>query len=184
MSLLAHRLQMPSARFDSISDAVKWCEMWIQLQVDCCGDKKLAAVFDIDATLITRNGRIEDVCAMFQMCRELNITVFLITARSEEGRSYTDNQMEQMGISGYKRLLMHPSHVRCDTHGAGREKLRHRERICKHGYQICLNAGDALHDHFHTHDSPPLKVIKASLMPNDVYTIITGDGVAHLKLPG
>lgn len=169
---------MPAAGCATLGEAAAWCDRWLELQAGLGG--RPAAVFDIDATLVARDERIEEVCALLERCLALRITPFLVTARSEEGRGFTEEQMQRLGVRGYKRLFMHPAHVDCDVAGAGRIKEQARTRIEEHGYTVCFNAGDAFHDHFH----PPPPGLKHVLRPHAYSVFVTADGVAHLKLPG
>lgn len=179
-------MQTPSAEFYELAHAVDWCERWIRLKTEC-STHRLAAIFDIDSTLVDKDGkRIEEVCGLFDACHNMRVTPFLVTARSEAGRSYTEAQMNELGITGFKRLYMHPvlpEGHRCDVVSAGREKNEAHNNIERHGYRICLNVGDAKHDHFHA-NTPVVMHQKAALSSNKIYTFVTCDGVAHLKLPG
>lgn len=177
MRVESDQLDMPSASCAHLVEAAAWCAQWLELQAACRdADTHLAAVFDIDATLVADDRRIEDTCRLYDLCHDLRITPFLVTARPEEGRAYTEEQMQRLGIHRYKRLFMHPDHKRCDVSGAGAEKLRARTRIEMHGYKICFNAGDACHDHFH----PILPRMKSALSGTHVFVT---EGAAHLKLP-
>ncbi len=176
---------VPHATFHNLEDATAWVERWAALQRAGAGagDEKLAAVFDVDATLLRgREGEaIEPVCALFHACRDARLTPFVVTARSARGRTETVAQLARVGIDGYKRLYMHPEGKRCaTTHDAGAQKLRSRMRIESHGYRVCVNAGDAWHDHW---ASPP-RALADELSRDATHVFVTGDGVAHLKLPG
>ena len=179
---LSRQCGFPIARFDALEDATAWIHQWVSL---LRRDKhaKLAAVFDIDATLLTQKGRIEPVCDLYDYCKtSRGVTPFIITARSSGGRGYTHKQLEKMEIDGYKRLYMHPEE---DARGltpddAGGEKKRSRLKIESHNYRICINAGDAWHDHF----NPIPRELVRSLGRDEIYVFVTADGVAHLKLPG
>ena len=173
-------LAAPAARFDDLDAAVEWCARWVDLRAAVTPrDQRLAAIFDVDYTLVADDRRIEPVVNLFDTCKALHITPFLITARSERGREYTEDQLRRLRISGQKRLLMHPENVRISH--AGRQKLLHRERVTAHGYTVCLNAGDALHDHVHP---VPESVRSDARHDGDCAVFVTSDGVAHLKLPG
>lgn len=190
---MSHSAGFPLCICESMDGAASWCRRWLRLRAATNDDerdlpdggdgrrRRLAAVFDIDATLLTRDRRIEQVCQLFDLCHELRITPFLVTARAEKGRSYAEEQLARLGIRGFKRLFMHPDEVRCDIAGAGRVKQHARRKIESHGYVVCFNAGDALHDHFH----PGTAELRAALHPSHAYVFLTPeDGVAHLKLPG
>ena len=171
-----HRLSFPAAAFEDVDAAVEWCERWLRMR----NGPRPAAVFDIDSTLVYEDQRIEPVCQLYEACRRLGVTPFLVTARAEAGRSFTEDQMRRLGIEGYKRLYMHPPSLKCDTHGAGRAKAHARRRIEAHDFSIVLNAGDAHHDHFF----PTPTDLRGALDSRGIHVFLTGDGVAHLKLPG
>lgn len=171
---------MPAARFADLEGAAEWCASWLALRAALRRpDERLAAVFDLDATLIGRGDeRIEPVCALLDRCVALRITPFFVTARSEDGREYTEDQLRRIGLGGmHKRLFMHPAGA--PPSAAGRVKRQARERIEAHDYAVCINAGDALHDHFHP--TPPLA--REALRPGASSVFVTEDGVAHLKTP-
>ena len=174
------RMQTPIARYESVESGVDWCSRWLSFQVRIKPpSKKLAAVFDIDDTLITRDEHlIEPTRALLEQCVAMRVTPFFITARSERGREYTEEQLQRMRINVHKRLFMHPT--KSDASHAGRQKHSARASIGSHGYTIILNAGDAIHDHF----SPTPHAARQTLHPGAVYVFVSDDGVAHLKLPG
>jgi len=186
MPSLPRALGMPCSECADLESAVQWCERWLRLRARALQGReagggspsRLAAVFDIDATLVSDDARIEETCRLLSLCADLGIVHVLITARPEEGRSFTEDQLGRLGIRGHKRLYMHPSRVRCDSSGAGREKLSSRSRVAARGYDVVLNAGDALHDHFH----PVPSEAKRYLSPHVPYVFLTDAGVAHLKL--
>ena len=166
--------------FETLDDAAEWCAQWLDFRATVAPPGvRLAAVFDIDATLVDNSGgRIESTCALLERCRALRITPFFITARSEEGRDYTEEQLRKLGLGdSYKRLFMHPAHV--PHSGAGQVKHHARERIQAHDYTICFNAGDAPHDHMH----PVPMHVKQAFRREPLCAFVTPDGTAHLKLP-
>lgn len=179
MASIADVLSMPAARFHTLDAAAAWCAEWLALRAACGreGTTRLAAIFDIDATLLHDNQRIQPVCDLLELCRRLRVTPFLVTARSEEGREYTANQLHTLGVGGYKRLFMHPADAPASA--AGKHKLYARERVQAHGYTVCFNAGDALHDHFYP---PPAHARRALQSSSALSVFVTEDGVAHLKL--
>lgn len=176
---LFRSLSMPVAQFDVPEAAAEWCARWLALRAASRPHGvRLAAVFDIDATLISTDARIELVCSLVDQCTELRITPFLITARSEDGREFTEQQLRSLRIGGYKRLFMHPPQT--PVREAGRVKQNARERIASHGYTVCFNAGDALHDHYHP---VPVEVRHAISGSAAMCVFVTPDGMAHLKPP-
>ena len=177
---LATGLGLPAQSYDDLADAAGWCARWLRLRARAAPPgARLAAVFDIDATLVASDARIEETCELLALCAELRIAHVLVTARPEAGRAYTEQQLARLGLAGHKRLYMHPPGVRCDASGAGREKRRARQRVAAHGYEVVLNAGDALHDHFHPVPAEAARWLDPALP----HVFLTADGVAHLKLP-
>ena len=173
-------LRMPAA-VSEVADSATWCIEYMALRASCAPrvrGQRLAAVFDIDDTLVRHDARVEEVCDIYEQCKILRITPFIITARSEKGRGYTEEQMQNIGITGYKRLFMHPTHERRDMDNAGRIKARHRDDIASHGFVVVFNAGDAVGDHFHP---PPhcTTVLRAS---DRAIVFVDDKGVVHLKL--
>ena len=176
-------MSLPLATFDSLEDATDWVARWASLN-RVHAEERLAAVFDVDATLLDGQGQpIEPVCLLLRHCRARGVhaTPFVVTARSERGREETSNQLAQAGAAGYKRLYMHPESRSCkSTSEAGAQKLHWRSRIGEHGYRVCVNVGDAWHDHF----SPTPPELTRALGRHRIHVFVTADGVAHLKLPG
>ena len=162
----------------------EFCERWLRLHASLAriGNTRSAAIFDIDETLIRRGGRgrVDDVCRLYELCLAIGITPFLITARTEDARAVTEQQLRTLRLDGYKRLFMHPelSKARLSRAAAAHEKARARARIEAHGYSICFNAGDAWSDHF---DPIPHDVVVA-LGDERALLFVDEDGVAHLKL--
>lgn len=177
---ISQHYRFPSTEFFALESACRWCASWLRFVRACSPSSKLAAVFDIDATLVLQGGRIESVCDLFDLCGALGITVFLITARSDRGEDFTTEQMGTLGLAAYKKLFMHPAGKRCNAPEAGERKLQWRQKIEAHGYSICFNAGDAFHDHF----SPLPRALIAAWGHERIYVFITPDGTGHLKLPG
>lgn len=174
-------LLLPLATFATLEDAVAWVARWAALRrASSPEDEKLAAVFDVDATLLDAQGRsIAPVCELFDACRGMRLTPFVVTARSEHGRTETAAQLARV-VGHYKRLYMHPAdRALRSTHEAGMQKRKWRDRVAAHGYRVCVNAGDAWHDHF----SPTPRALTRALSREGVHVFVTADGVAHLKLP-
>lgn len=176
---LCDACKMPISSHDSLESAVDWIGRWLIMRSN--ENEKLSAVFDIDATLLGQQGRIEEVCVLFDHCKTLSITPFIVTARSSLGREATHKDLERNGITGYKRLFMHPAEKRLShVEHAGLEKKKSRMRIESHNYVNCINIGDAWHDHF----SPIPRELTRFLGREMIYVFITSDSVVHLKLPG
>lgn len=160
-------------------DATTWCADWIRLVTETAQpSEKLAAVFDIDRTLISARGsRVEEVCSLLQMCSNAGIACFLITARTENGRAFAEEQLASLGIRSFDGLFMHRLGVgMCH---AGKEKERAWNQIRDRHYRIVFSAGDAWHDH------PNVAArhrMKAELDAHRIYLFLSDDGVAHMKL--
>ena len=125
--------------------AKTWCDLLKETR------PKPAAVFDVDSTLLYYNEEkqtvtIEAMRDLYNQLREAGIAVFVITARSEEGRSFTVDQLRSIGIHGCEHLYMHPT--ACLNHAeAARQKRENRLKIERKGYTILLNCGDQWSDH-------------------------------------
>ena len=169
-----------ASSFDALRHATDWCDDWLRFCCDARPYAKLAAVFDIDATLLSRGERIEEVCALFGSCVAMGVTPFVVTARSEAGREFTEAQLDELCLGEYKRLFMHPQGTRCTPTEAGARKRYARDRIGQHDFTIVLNCGDAFHDHF----CPQPRALMSHWGHDRIYVFISDDGVAHLKLPG
>ena len=114
--------------------------------------KHPAVVFDIDATLLfnTQNNQCEGVqhcpmVALYNLCLKNNIAIFLITARTIGGRSFTEKQLECLKLRNYKRLFLRPPSYR-SWEDIAAYKSHARDIIRNHGYNILLNAGDQWSD--------------------------------------
>ena len=125
--------------------AETWCDLLKETR------PKPAAVFDVDSTLLYYNAERETVAIeamrdLYNRLREAGISVFVITARSEEGRSFTEDQLRSIGIRGCEHMYMHPT--ACLNHAeAARQKRESRAKIERKGYTILLNCGDQWSDH-------------------------------------
>ena len=71
-----------------------------------------AVVFDIDDTLISsKNGQpVTNICNLYNYCRQKGYGMYIITARAGTpyGVKYTMQQLQQCGITGYKKLFFRP----------------------------------------------------------------------------
>lgn len=170
----------PMALCDTLEDAVTWTMRWADL-LGRIESQRVAAVFDVDATLMHGPGKpIIPVRALYHKCQDAGLVPFVITARSSAGRTVTMEQLRAIGVDGYKRLYMHPPDRSCaNSHEAGSEKLKSRLRIESHSHRIAINVGDAWHDHFH----PIPHHLVSRLDRKSIYVFVTPDGVGHLKLP-
>lgn len=170
-------------RTPSLEQAAAWCADWVKLRVasELRANGRLAAIFDIDATLLQNEERgygwrIEPVCALLRLCVHLGVVVFLVTARVEEGRAFTMEQLAVLRIGGHRELVMRQE----GAGSASRQKAAARARIAAEGFAVCLNAGDAAHDHVHAADER----VRAVLSPRaagDAAVFLDAAGAAHLR---
>ena len=185
---LSAALGFPIAEFETTAGACAWMHDWIW---HCCAgldgvDDEAhydpVAVFDVDMTLLDRNGHVMSlVHALYDACRACGVTRCMVTARPERGRAETRRQMREAGIDEPAKLFMHPDHRPCsNTHEAGAQKHKARRRIGAHAWHVRVNIGDAWHDHLH----PVPSMLSDTLRRDRVYAFVTADGVAHLKLAG
>lgn len=159
-------------------EACRWAEEWLHWRAACT--EKPAVVFDIDATLVHEQATIPSVLRLYETAKALGAARFIITARSDDGRTYTRNELRRHGIEEPRHLFMHPRHAPCSSSAeAGQAKEAARRRIEKRGYSVILNVGDAFHDHYASGHRELHRVIGnrrcAVFVDQD-------DGCAHLKL--
>lgn len=160
-------------------EACEWAERWLAWRGACA--ERPAAVFDIDATLIHEQAPIPSVIRLYEAAKALGVTRFIVTARSEDGKAYTRNELQRHGIEEPRHLFMHPRTKPCASSAqAGEAKERARERIEKRNYNIILNIGDAFHDHY----TPPAHRELHRAIGNRSCAVFVDpdDGCAHVKL--
>tara|TARA_B100000683_G_C12507292_1_gene559532 strand:- start:5230 stop:5793 length:564 start_codon:yes stop_codon:yes gene_type:complete len=164
---------------DQRHEASAWAKEWLAWRAPC--SSKPAAVFDIDATLLHDSARIEPVVDLYDFAKRSGVTVFIVTARSDEGKEYTHQELDKLGIERPRHLFMHPSSEPCaNSQDAARMKLRSRDRITKKGYEIILNIGDAFSDHYVPPQHRALQKSYGALQCGCF--VDPNDGVAHVKL--
>lgn len=76
-------------------------------------NRVLGAVFDIDETLVWRIGENQVIVnpylyPFYQFLLEKDVYIFLVTGRITEHREHTVQQMETLGLDGYKMLFCKP----------------------------------------------------------------------------
>ena len=159
-------------------ETCEWVDRWMGLKSQCC--ERPAAVFDIDATLLIGPDPIPSVINLYNSALRSGVTVFIITARSEDGREYTRQELEKHGIQQPRHLFMHPRNKPCSSsEQAGRAKERSRRRIRSKRFTIILNVGDAFHDHY----TPPSHKGLHKVMGGRCSVFVDPeDGCAHVKL--
>ena len=161
------------------AEACAWAKEWLSWRALCC--ERPAAVFDIDATLLHEGVRIEAVVALYDYARSNGIKCFAVTARSDEGKDFTNEEFRRLGIAPPRHMFMHPKDERLKTSSdAGWRKREWRKRIESKGYTIVLNVGDAFSDHY---VPPDKREVQRAIGNLQCAVFVDGnDGVAHLKL--
>jgi predicted secreted acid phosphatase len=129
-------------------------------------NEKLAAVFDIDETLLSNvpqilqcafcsssiqsqlfAGRhlppIPPVVDVYNFAKSKGVAVFLLTGRSEPSRAATVANLTAAHIDGYAELLLRPAG---NTQPAAIMKANARKDVEAKGYKIILSIGDQLSD--------------------------------------
>lgn len=102
----------------------------------------LAVVFDIDGTLLNEDKPIKPVIYLYNLCKKLGYTVFIVTARDSYGIGETINQLHSMGINGF-----HSAYFRMPSvWNIAKFKESCRLSIIEKGYQTVLAIGDSQWD--------------------------------------
>ena len=105
--------------------------------------KNPTIVFDIDNTLINNDGHlITPIFQVYLYALRRGFMTAIITARTSTGISYTINQLEMMGISGYSQLYMRES----STINIKNMKLESRKSLHDKGYTVIMSIGDMIWD--------------------------------------
>jgi len=138
---------------------------WVETRTPKPGEK-LAAVFDIDETLLSNVPNIlqcafcsssiqaqlfanhhlppiPPVVDVYNFAKSKGVAVILLTGRSEPGRAATVADLTAANISGYAELLLRPAG---NTQPAAIMKANARKGIEAKGYKIILSIGDQLSD--------------------------------------
>lgn len=153
----------------------------------CDSRRRAAAVFDIDDTLLSTYDTyaansfspsttvvqaVQESCgqtvidstkAFFNAAKARKVTLFLITGRSEAMRAATEACLSQIGITGYKGLIMHSPAQESLT--AIAYKSAERAQIERRGYRIITAIGDQISDSAGGHTE------RGYLLPNPMYFI-------------
>jgi predicted secreted acid phosphatase len=150
-----------------ISQVVAAAHSWVETRTASTKpNEKLAAVFDIDETLLSNVPNILE-CAfcssslqsqlfakrhlpaippvhdLYDFAKSKNVTVILLTGRSEAGRTATIADLTAAGIYGWGDLLLRPAG---NTQPAAIMKANARKGVEAKGYKIILSIGDQLSD--------------------------------------
>jgi len=105
-----------------------------------------AIVFDIDDTLIHSNGKcIMPIINLFNYIKKMGIIVILITNRSGDRLTidYTQKQLIQCGINGYKSLYFREPSKPNDPY---RYKIKARLNVHERGMIVVMSIGDQIWD--------------------------------------
>lgn len=164
----------------ALRDAANWIVSWIRL----CSRfvPSPAAVFDIDSTLLVGKERIEEVVAVFEECKKIGVSCFLVTARGEEGREGTTRLLFDLGLTGYSGLyMMDHSRFPISLTGMSESKRRARKEV-EETHTIVANLGDMWSDHllFPLHDNGLKQLVKTR--DASIIAFFSGN-CACLKLP-
>lgn len=87
-----------------------------------------------------RDPTIVPTLQVFQLARELGVTVFFITGRPESQRAATERNLAAAGYKGYEKLYMVPEGAHFPS--AANFKTPVRAEIEQAGYKIIANMGD------------------------------------------
>lgn len=160
--------QFAKDRAKVVDQATGFLRTWLR---DECRDRstcKPAVVFDIDDTLVSWYGalssidfgwnsqldatvkeqcltpKIKSTAALFNEAKRRDIDIFLITGRNEPDRAVTVSCLEQLGLTGYKELILRAPDQASLT--AKAYKSGERKGIEQQGYRIALAIGDQVSD--------------------------------------
>jgi acid phosphatase len=138
-------------------------------------DAKVAAVFDIDETALSnwdvmafcgfcsypaqlrlyddglysmeRDPAILPILELYNFAKKKGISLFFVTGRPESQRRITEQNLRDVGYSGWTRLYMQPDVAQGEIKPPARvSKPINRQEIEAAGYQVVLNIGDQASD--------------------------------------
>lgn len=102
----------------------------------------LSVVFDIDGTLLNHDKPIKPVVYLYNLCKKLGYTIFIITARDSFGITETINQLHSIGVDEF-----HSAYFRMPSvWNIAKFKESARVSIIDKGYQTVLTIGDSSWD--------------------------------------
>lgn len=99
-------------------------------------------VFDIDETLIRPDGKvIFPILNLYNYSKEMGLVIILITNRlgDESGIKFTQSQLSNLGITGYKSIYFRRSHKEGNP---WRYKETARKHVFEQGLNIVMSVGD------------------------------------------
>ncbi len=156
-SLDSHAILKRFTKFNTQPEAEKWLKKYFETVSGFTTKDSVCAVFDIDGTILRDRDEKTPLCNkmllnLFQLCRSLNIPIYIITARPEgrEQRKWTVDQLKQCGYppGSYVELRMMPVPEwkkldKVANWNFSDYKYQERQRIVKNTKKsIILNAGD------------------------------------------
>lgn len=102
----------------------------------------LSVVFDIDGTLLNHDKPIKPVVYLYNLCKELGYTVFIVTARDSMGINETIDMLHKLNITGF-----HSAYFRSPSvWNISKFKESCRKSIIDKGYLTVLSIGDTSWD--------------------------------------
>ena len=110
-----------------------------------------------------RDPAIEPTLLVFELARQLNMSVFFITGRPENQRAATQRNLVQAGFADYAKLYMVPNNTHFAT--AVDFKAPIRAEIEAAGHTIVANIGDQ------PSDLPGGHAMRTFLLPNPFYRV-------------
>ncbi|MBF13002.1 MAG: hypothetical protein CMF46_01395 [Legionellales bacterium] len=175
---------------DQVNNAILQINTWLEQQPDI-QPEKMAAVFDIDETLLDTYafmetmdfsysldelddwmatgsaGPIQPVQALCKMFLDAGVNVYLLTGRHEALRAATEENLKQYDCSSWQKLYMRPSNNGSDQ--IKNYKLAAFDEISQRGEEIILVIGDQHPDTLHMRSKVRVK------LPNPYYNIMNDD---------
>ena len=167
----------------------EWLIEWIQMiRMSVC---RPAVVFDVDSTLIERNGeneleKIDSVYRVLRKCQEWDIACYIVTARLDfkEGRRELRNILKSFNMKKIARTFMRPSHVHAKPRGISAFKHECRRTIEKEeNVTIIANIGDNWHDILLYPYEGELKKLSKMQTSESYIVFPTGSKYVGVKLP-
>lgn len=102
-------------------------------------EKNSVIIFDIDNTLIDREGKcIIPISILYYYSKMIGYIPILLTARKECLRNYTISQLKNCGIHDYYYLIMRDN----SEEDIKKFKLEYRKKLNDVGYKIIMTIGD------------------------------------------
>lgn len=123
----------------NVSKAIKIVKDYREYNPDV---DNLSVVFDIDGTLLNGEKPIKPVIYLYNLCKKLGYTIFIITARDSYGIAETINQLHKLDITDFNSVYFRIPSV----WNIGKFKEASRKSIIDKGYQTVLSIGDTSWD--------------------------------------